>query len=31
MLYVLDVIDAGQDCRSRLDRIREIVGPEDRR
>lgn len=31
MRYVIDLVEAGEDCRSRVDRIREIVGPEDRR
>lgn len=31
MLYVLDLVEAGEDCRSRLARVREIIGPEDRR
>lgn len=28
MLYVLDLIEAGEDCRSRLARVREVLGPE---
>jgi hypothetical protein len=28
MFFVLDLIEAGEDCRSRLARVREIVGPE---
>ena len=28
MFYLLDLVEAGEDCRSRLARVREIVGPE---
>lgn len=28
MLYVLDLVEAGEDCRSRLARVREVIGPE---
>lgn len=28
MLYIVDLVEAGEDCRSRLARVREIVGPE---
>lgn len=31
MLYVIDALEAGEDCRSRLTRVREVIGPVDRR
>lgn len=31
MGYVIDVIEAGEDCRGRLARVREVAGPVDRR
>ncbi len=28
MRYVLDLVEAGEDCRERLARVREVIGPE---
>lgn len=30
MLLLVDLDEAGEDCRQRLARVREIIGPEDR-
>lgn len=30
MLWVLDLDEAGEDCRQRLARVREVSGPVDR-
>lgn len=30
MTWIVDVIEAGEDCRSRLSRVREVIGPVDR-
>ena len=30
MLWIVDLDEAGEDCRQRLDRVREVIGPEDR-
>jgi hypothetical protein len=30
MLWILDLDEAGEDCRQRLSRVREVVGPVDR-
>lgn len=30
MTWIVDVIEAGEDCRSRLARVREVIGPVDR-
>jgi len=31
MLYILDLIETGEDCRSRLARVSEILGPAEPR
>lgn len=30
MLWIVDLDEAGEDCRGRLARVREVIGPEDR-
>ncbi len=30
MLWILDLDEAGEDCRQRLSRVREVIGPVDR-
>jgi hypothetical protein len=30
MLWILDIDEAGEDCRQRLSRLREVIGPVDR-
>jgi hypothetical protein len=30
MLWIVDLDEAGEDCRGRLARVREVIGPEER-
>jgi hypothetical protein len=30
MLWIVDLDEAGEDCRQRLSRVREVIGPVDR-
>lgn len=30
MLWIVDIDEAGEDCRQRLARVREVIGPVDR-